>query len=319
MVEAELGDEQRFLDPTVNRVEARVAAMLGKERAVLLPSATMANQIALTLHCAPGGEVLCHQSAHVYNSEAGGLALNARAQVMALGGQGGFFDGNAVRAATRARAFRLPRTRVVVVENTTNAPGGLVWPDATFDSVVVAARELGLGLHLDGARLWNAAVARGVEVSRWSSMVDTVSVCFSKGLGCPFGAVLAGEGGLMHEARHLKQAMGGALRQSGIVAACMEYALDHHLQRLAEDHERAAVLASSLAGCEALRVVPPETNMVYFDSLRMPAVSFVAALEARGVLASEVAGRVRLCTHLGIDDDAVRLAADAILRVASDR
>jgi threonine aldolase len=317
MAEAELGDEQRFLDPTVNRVEARVAILLGKERAVLLPSATMANQIALTLHCALGGEVLCHQSAHVYNYEAGGLAFNARAQVVALGGDGGFFDGHAVRAATRSLELHLPRSRAVVVENTTNAPGGRVWPDEMFDSVVAAARDLDLRLHLDGARLWNAAVAHGVDVSRWSSVVDTVSVCFSKGLGCPFGAILAGDEATMYEARRLKQAMGGALRQAGIVAACMEYALDHHVQRLTQDHERARRLASSLAGCETLSVAAPETNMVFLDPLHTPAGSFVRALEAEGVLASVVQGRVRLCTHLGIDDDAVQSAASVILRVAS--
>jgi threonine aldolase len=319
MVRAELGDEQRCADPTVNRLEARVAALLGKEQAVLVPSATMANQIALSLHCSRGGEVVCHRTAHVYNYEAGGLARNARAQVFPIDGEGGFFDGDTLRRATRGAGTHLARTRAVVVENTTNVPGGRVWPDESFDSMLTAARALGLAVHLDGARLWNAAIRAGVPVSRWSRHVDTVSVCFSKGLGCPFGAVLAGGREDMDEARHVKQALGGALRQSGIIAAAMEYALDHHVERLVEDHERATRIARGLAAIAELELWLPETNMVYFRHRELASEPFANLLERAGVLVSEVEGRLRLCTHLGIDDTMADEAVAIIERVARNR
>lgn len=316
MAAAELGDEQRRADPTVNRLEARVAGLLGKDAALLVPSATMANQLALALHCVRGGEVVCHRTAHVYNYEAGGLALNARAQVWPIDGEGGFFDGEAVRRAARHREPHLPRTRAVVIENTTNVAGGRVWPDAAFDSVVETARTLGLKVHLDGARLWNASVRSRVPVSRWCVPVDTVSVCFSKGLGCPFGAVLAGTADDIEEARGLKQAMGGALRQSGLIAAAMEYALDHHVERLAEDHARAAGIARELSRLDSLEVWPPETNMVYFRHETLPASEFATHIQRQGVLVSEVEERLRICTHLGIDDGMADRAVAAIGRAA---
>lgn len=317
MMRAELGDEQRAADPTVNRLEARVAALLGKEQAVLVPSATMANQIALALHCPRGGEVVCHRTAHVYNYEAGGLALTARAQVAPVDGNGGFFDGETLAKAVRPRGAHYARTRAVVVENTTNVPGGLVWPDEAFESVLSRARALGLKVHLDGARLWNAAVRANVPVSRWSAEVDTVSVCFSKGLGCPFGAVLAGTRADMDEARSLKQALGGALRQSGIIAAAMDYALDHHVERLADDHARARRIADALGQSRHLSLAPPETNMVYFSHHRVDAVRFSDMLERAGVAVSEVEGRLRICTHLGVDDAMADEAVRIIERVAA--
>jgi threonine aldolase len=302
MVSAKLGDEQRALDPTVNALERRVAELLAKESAVLVPSATMANQIALSLHCPRGGEVICHRTAHVYNYEAGGLALNARAQVFPLDGEGGFFSGEDVRLARRSQHPHLPASRAVVIENTTNVAGGRVWPDALFESVVSVARSLGLKLHLDGARLWNAAVARDVEPAHWSREVDTVSVCFSKGLGCPFGAILAGSRDDMEEARRLKQAMGGALRQSGIIAGAMNYALDHHVSRLALDHQRAARMAMRLKELPTLELRAVETNMIYFRPKDGDASALVERLGHAGVLVCPVEEWLRICTHLGVDD-----------------
>lgn len=317
MVRAPLGDEQRGLDPTVNALEARVAALLEKESAVLMPSATMANQVALSLHCPRGGEVICHRSAHVFNYEAGGLALNARAQVFPLDGDGGFFSGEDVKGARRASHAHLPASRAVVIENTTNVAGGRVWPDALFDSVVSAARSLGLKVHLDGARLWNAAVAKGVSPARWSREVDTVSVCFSKGLGCPMGAVLAGRREDMAEARRCKQALGGALRQSGVIAGAMNYALDHHLARLTDDHRRAAKLGARLAELPSLEVRPVETNMIYFRPRGVDCQTCAEQLERAGVLVCEVEDWLRICTHLGVDDADCDRAAELIAELCA--
>lgn len=322
MCQAQLGDEQRRDDPTVNALEERVAALLEKEAALLVPSATMANQIAVWLHCPFGGELVCHRSAHVYNYEAGGLALHARVQAHPVDGEGGFFDGDTLRAAMRFAEPHLAQTRAVTVENTTNVAGGRVWPDAAFSSVVDAARELGLAIHLDGARLWNAARKRAVPVGYWSREVDTVSVCFSKGLGCPFGAVLAGRRAAIEQARWLKQSMGGALRQAGVIAAAMIYALDHHLERLDIDHQRIERVASALGAVSELRVYPPETNMLFFEHSRLTAVQFVQAAAERGLLLSEVEGRVRLCTHLSVDEqqltEAIAIVVDVAISGAGD-
>jgi threonine aldolase len=303
MLSAPLGDEQRRTDPTVRQLEERIAAVLGKARAVLMPSATMANQIGVALHCAPGDEVICHRSAHVINSEGGGLAANAGIQVMALPGERGIFDAEAVLGALRIDDPHQPASRAVVIENTSNGGGGSVWPDEAFFGVSRLCQERGLALHLDGARLFNAAVKRGVTPDYWGRHARTVQVCFSKGLGCAFGAVLALDEDLEHRARRLKQRMGGSLRQAGIVAAGMLHALDHHVARLADDHRRAARLGEALARFEALEVPPVETNIVYFRYRRGRASELAERLRQRGVLVSQVgADRLRACTHLGITD-----------------
>src|SRR5690606_31644516 len=207
----------RRTDPTVTALEERAARVLGKARALLLPSATMANQIGVALHCAPGDEVICHHTAHVINSEGGGLAANSGVQVLPVPGARGIFGGDAVLGALRRDDDpHHPARRAVVVENTSNGGGGSVWPEEAFFSVVRACKEHGLALHIDGARLFNAAVKRGVTPDHWARHARTVQVCFSKGLGCAFGAVLALDEDLEHRARRLKQRMGGSLRQAGI-------------------------------------------------------------------------------------------------------
>ena len=311
MLSAPLGDEQRGTDPTVRQLEERIARVLGKARAVLMPSATMANQVGVALHCAPGDEVICHQSAHVINSEGGGLAANSGVQVMALGGERGIFDASAVVAALRIDDPHQPASRAVVVENTSNGGGGSVWPDEAFFGVSRLCQERGLALHVDGARLFNAAVKRGVTPDYWGRHARTVQVCFSKGLGCAFGAVLALDEDLEHRARRLKQRLGGSLRQAGIVAAGMLHALDHHVERLAEDHRRAAWLGEALGRFDQLEVAPVETNIVYLRYRRGKAGELREALRKHGVLVSQGGDRLRACTHLGIGDAALERAIRA--------
>jgi threonine aldolase len=311
MISAPLGDEQRRSDPTVRQLEERIARLVGKERAVLMPSATMANQIGVALHCAPGDEVLCHRTAHVINSEGGGLAANSGVQVMPLAGERGIFDAETLRASLRFTDAHQPLSRAVVVENTSNGGGGSVWPDAAFFGVVQVCKEQGLALHIDGARLFNAAVARGVAPSHWGSHAQSVQICFSKGLGCAFGAVLAVDEKQELQVRRIKQRMGGALRQAGIMAAGMLHALDQHVERLADDHRRAAQLAAALAEFDALELQPVETNIVYFRYRRGPASELVEKLRAQGILVSHMPpDRLRACTHLGITDRGLERAIE---------
>jgi threonine aldolase len=319
MLTAPLGDEQRRTDPTVRKLEERIAALVGKERAVLMPSATMANQIAIALHCAPGDEVLCHRTAHVFNSEGGGLAANAGVQVMPLTGERGIFDAETLVTSLRYTDPHQPLSRAVVVENTSNGGGGSVWTDAAFFGVAELCRERELALHIDGARLFNAAVARGVAPSYWGQHAKSVQVCFSKGLGCAFGAVLAVDAAQELQVRRIKQRMGGALRQAGIVAAGMLYALDHHVERLAEDHRRAARLAQALARFDGLELQTVETNIIGFRYRRGPASQFVERLRERGILISHMPpDRLRACTHLGISDAGLDRAIEVFSRLLSE-
>lgn len=314
MCEASLGDEQKREDPTTLRLEERAAELLGKERALFLPSATMANQIALALSCGPGDEVVCHRTAHVYNHECGGTAITARAQVRPLDGERGFFSKDDVRRVLRMDDPHYPKTNCVVVENTSNGGGGSVWPDELFFGVADLCDAEGIALHIDGARLMNASVARGVAPTHWTSRATTVQMCFSKGLGCPFGAILAMPERLFWRARRLKQALGGALRQSGVIAGAMLYALEHHVERLAHDHARAKRLAEGLSALPGVEVEPVETNLVYF---RVPeekggAAGFCERLLEEGVRMGPVGPeRVRACTHLDVDDAGIERALAA--------
>lgn len=305
MARAPLGDEQKGEDPTTKLLEERAAALLGTEAALFLPSATLANQIALALHCGPGDEVVCHRTAHIYNYETGGTAVTARAQVQPLDGERGFFSAGDVERVSRTDDPHLPKTAVVVIENTSNGGGGGVWPDALFDGVADLCDARGIPLHIDGARLMNASVKAGVGPSRWGRRAKTVQLCFSKGLGCPFGAVLGLPAADWSEARRWKQRLGGALRQSGIVTGAMLYALDHHVERLQDDHDRAARLSAGLAELDGVVAEPVETNLVFFrvPSARMSAKDFCARLLERGVRMGPVThDRVRACLHLDVDD-----------------
>ena len=317
MMDAALGDEQKGEDPTVRALEERMAQMLGMECALFVVSATMANQIALALHAGAGDEIICHRTAHVLNHESGGTAMTSRAQLCPLDTPRGIFTADDVKRATRVDDPHYPRTRCVVVENTSNGGGGAVWPLATYDALVAHCRAQGIAVHVDGARLFNAVTASREPVARVVRGADTVQVCFSKGLGCPFGAVLAMPKALWPRARRLKQALGGCLRQGGMAAAAMLYALDHHVPLLADDHRRARALADALAGVDGIVVEPVETNLVYLRTSGIPPSVFVERALAKGVRVA-VAGpdRVRACLHLDVDDTGLARAADALRAAA---
>jgi threonine aldolase len=321
MAEAEVGDEQKFEDPTVNALCARVAELLGKEAAVFLPSGTMCNEIAFRLHIRPGGdEAILHRTAHPIIAEAGGPAAFAGAVLYPLDTPGGTFTGDDVRAALRPRGDRYqPRSRLVSVEQTVNMAGGRVWPLERIRDVVSVAQEAGLRLHMDGARLMNAVVASGVPAAEFAHGFDTVWLDFTKGLGAPLGACLAGSAELIEEAWRYKQMIGGALRQAGIVAAGALHALDHHVERLAEDHANARLLAEGLADLDGVVVDPAavETNIVVFE---VPSGSgpFLERLAAEGVAMTPLGPTaVRAVTHLDVDGDGVRLAVEAAARAVA--
>ena len=315
MAEAEVGDEQRGLDPTVNRLEERVAELLGHEAALFLPSGTMCNQIGIRLHVTPGEGVILHRTSHPIVAEAGGAAAHAGAMVVPLEGEGGIFGPDDVGAALSRPGDRYAvRSALVCVEQTTNMGGGRVWPLEQMSAVVATARAAGLRAHLDGARLLNASVAAGVPARDYAAQFDTAWIDFSKGLGAPVGACLAGSRELIEgEAWRLKQMMGGALRQAGIVAAAGLYALDHNVERLAEDHANARFLAEGLAELPGVAVDPAkvETNIVIFEVEDAPARA--AELHEAGVdIGALGLDRMRAVTHLDVDRAGVERALEAM-------
>ena len=317
---AEVGDEQRREDPTVLALEARAAAFLGQDEAVYLPTATMANQIALAILGVRGTELIVEETAHIMVAELAGAAMHSGLQTRGLPGYRGRLAPEQVRAAARVSdGFHIPRASVVALENTHNSSGGSVWPRGELEAVVETARELGLAVHLDGARLANASVALGVPAAELGRHFDTVTLCLSKGLGCPLGAVIAGSRELMAKARVEKHRFGGAMRQAGIVAAAGLYALEHNVERLADDHARARRLAE---GWEA-RGVPVElelveTNFVQVDvgALGLESREAIARLEAEGVGLSPTVtpGVLRAVTHLDVGDDDVERALELVPR-----
>jgi threonine aldolase len=311
---AEVGDEQKREDPTVNALERRGAELLGKPEAVFVPTATMANQIALHLLGRPGDELYAEATSHVLIAELGGPALHSGLMVRAIDAPDGIFSGATLRAAMRPRIGpHVPRPRLLVVENTHNSSGGRVWDVAALEDVTAAARELELRCHLDGARILNAASALDVAAASLCAPFDTVTLCLSKGLGCPLGALLAGGDEEMAEARRLKHLFGGAMRQAGIVAAAGVYALEHHVERLADDHARARRLADGWAAA-GLPVDPAqtETNFVQLDTrpLGLTTTEATERLGGAGVLLSATIqpGILRAVTHLDVDDAGIEHA-----------
>jgi threonine aldolase len=317
---AEVGDEQRREDPTVNELERRVAELLGQPEAVYLPTATMANEIALRVLGEPGDEVVAEMNSHIFISELGGPAVFAGLMTRQLRCRAGRFTPDQLRTTMRrGDNTHTPRTRIVSVENTHNASGGRVWQLDELEAVVATARELELRLHLDGARVLNAATALGVPAAEIAGRFETATICLSKGLGCPLGALVAGSPELMSKARRLKHQFGGAMRQAGIVAAAGVYALDHHVERLAEDHMRARRLAEGLydAGVP-IDLEQVETNFVQVDvgPLGLGPEEALEKLAQQGVGLSMTVHptRLRAVTHLDIDDDDVDRAIDLIPR-----
>lgn len=316
---AEVGDEQRRQDPTTRALEERVADLVGQEAAVFLPSGTMCNEIGLRLHVRPGGdELIADRTAHPVNFEAGGPAQLAGAMIRTVEGAGGVFTAEQLEAAVRTPESRYaPRSRVVSVEQTTNLGGGRVWPLRTVQEVLEVSRRYGLRTHLDGARLLNAVVASGVPASAYASGFDTAWIDFSKGLGAPVGAVLAGSGELIAEAWRWKQMLGGAFRQSGILAAGCLYALDHNVERLAEDHEHARQLAEGLASLPTVSIDPGqvETNIVMFAIDNAP--NFVQRLADQVELQAVDHQHVRAVTHLDVTRTDIERALNAIRKIVA--
>ncbi len=312
MAAAEVGDDGWGDDPTVARLEARVAELTGKDAGVFMPSGTMANQVAVRLHTAPGAAIATVAGAHVQCHEGAGAARGG-AQIMALGQRFAGFAPEELAELLAQESTGWPRVALVWLENTLGLGGGAVWPLDGLTAVSELARAEGRALHLDGARLWNAEVATGIELRRWCAAADTVSLCLSKGLGAPVGSVLVGTRQACDRARAIRQALGGTMRQAGILAAAGLHALDHHRARLERDHVRARTLAERLSRLPALSVRPPQTNMVLLTA-RDPALSMAdleRALARRGVLASRnMAAELRLCLHLDVgDDDLPRVVA----------
>jgi threonine aldolase len=322
IAEAEVGDEQAMLDPTVNRLCERVAELLGKEAAVYLPSGTMCNQIAARVHCRQGDEIILAATAHPIHAESGGPAALAGVMMRGLLGERGMFTPEQVRAAIHSPNWRhAPRSRLLEVENTTNLGGGAVWPIAQIRAVTAVAKEHGLACHMDGARLMNAVVVSGTPAADYAAPFDSLWIDFSKGLGAPVGAVLAGCKAFVHEAWRVKQQIGGAMRQAGIIAAACIYALDHHVERLAEDHANARFLAEGLADIHGIDLDPAtvETNIVWFDVRgRRSADEVAAALKQKGVLIGSYGqSRMRAVTHLDVDRAGIEIALDTMRRVLS--
>jgi threonine aldolase len=310
---AEVADEQRKLDPTTNALQERVAELLGHEAGLFLPSGSMCNQIAVMLHITPGGdELLIDRTAHPINSEAGGPARLAGAMVRTLEGEGGMFTPAQLEAAIRPISRYQPRSRLVSVEQTTNHGGGHVWPLDQIQGVLEVARENGLRAHMDGARLLNAAVASGISASDYAGGFDSAWLDFTKGLGAPIGAVLVGSEELIAEAWRFKQMLGGAFRQSGIVAAGCLYALDHNVERLADDHALARRLAEALAEVPGIAIDPAEveTNIVIFtvDDARRLVGDLGDSVEVQALDQH----RVRAVTHMDVDADDIERAIAAI-------
>ncbi len=323
MAAAEVGDDVFREDPTVNRLEERCAELAGKEAALLVPSGTMANLIACKVHTQPGDEVILERGSHLYRYEAGGFAVYAGVSVALVDGDRGLLEPRQVTAALRASDVHQPRSRLLWLENTHNYGGGSCYPLDQLAALARTAREHGLAIHLDGARVWNACVAQEVPLTSIAAHVDSLSFCFSKGLGCPVGSVVVGGRTLIERARRVRKMLGGGMRQAGVLAAAAGYALDHHVARLAEDHVHARMLADALAGGLGLAVRGRvETNIVCVDT------------GARGESGAETARRlgdagvrclaiapatVRFVTHLDVSRADVEEAIEVSRRVLATR
>lgn len=311
MASAEVGDDVLGDDPTVQALERRTADILGMEAAVFMPSGTMTNQVAVRAHTEPGDEILLDANAHVYYYEGGGPAALSGVMCRLLNGQQGIFTAQDVRDALRPQNIHFPRTKLVCIENTHNRGGGSVWPIEALREVHGAAREAGLKMHMDGARLWNACAASGLAEREYARYFDSISVCFSKGLGAPVGSALAGSNEFIDRARRFRKQFGGGMRQAGIVAAGALYALEHHRQRVRVDHENARLLAERISKLPGIRLDPAtvQTNIIVFDVIGIPAGEFGHRLSEAGVLVlARGASEIRAVTHLDISREQIEQA-----------
>jgi len=315
MARAKVGDDVFGDDPTVQRLEARVAEILGQESAVFTPSGTMANQLAIRAHTQPGDEILVEANAHIYYYEGGAPAALSGVMCRCLTGVRGVFGGADVAAALRPLDQHFAPTKLVCLENTHNRGGGHVWPMDRIQEVAAVARAHGLRLHLDGARLWNAAIATGISERDYAAPFDSVSVCFSKGLGAPIGSALCGTRDFIQRARRFRKMFGGGMRQAGIIAAGALYALEHQRARLAEDHAHARALAEGLAALPGVELDPAtvQTNMVIFRARSIPAVTLARALDLAGVRVLPIGpDTIRAVTNLMVSAAEIPTAVEII-------
>lgn len=324
MANAEVGDDVFGDDPSVHRLERRLAEILGKEASLFVPSGTMSNQIGIRVHCRPGDEILCEAGCHLFNNEQGGYAQLSGVAVRPVPGTCGVMELDQLVDLPHPDDPHLVRTRLVCLENTHNRGGGRILPYENVEAICAWAHQNGLATHLDGARLFNAVVGTGIEASRWAQHFDTVNVCFSKGLGAPIGSALAGSRDLIAEAVRHRKVLGGGMRQAGFLAAAALYALERHVDRLAEDHANAQRLADGIRGIDPLRLEPEtfDTNIVYYhvDPTWGTAQEWVAALKERGLwMVAPQRTVVRAVTHLDVDPDDVDQAIVIMKAVARSK
>ena len=314
MAEAEVGDDVFGDDPTVQRLEKRVAALAGKEASLFVPSGTMGNQLAVASQTEPGDEVLLESESHIFFYEQGGIAANSGCLAHIVRGERGVVPAQALVNSLRAEDDHVAHLRLVCAENTHNRAGGAIVPLASLRELAMTARERGVRIHLDGARLWNASVATGIPIAEWAACADTVMMCFSKGLGAPIGSIVTGSADVVRRARRLRKRFGGGMRQVGILAAACLHALDHHVERLAEDHARTQRLAAAWRSVPGIRVVDPDTNIlfVHLEHAALDARDMLAELESRGVRMSRYGPRLlRAIVHLDVDDAGIDRAIEA--------
>lgn len=305
MHSAALGDDVFGDDPSVNALQQKVASYFGAEDAIFCPSGTMTNQLAIMLHTRPGDEVICHEHSHIYHFEGGGIAANAGASTRLARGVRGLIQPADIDDLVRKVDIHAPCSRLLAVENTTNKGGGACYDFDTLQALKNKAKHYSLRYHLDGARLWNALVARGDKPQSYGSLFDTISVCFSKGLGCPVGSALLGNHTDIEQARRIRKRIGGGMRQAGFLAAAATYAIDHHVDRLAEDHIRAKEIATTLQSCSWVsKLEPVETNIVIFYAAQdIGSEQVLDQLLHHNIrMVSMGEGKLRAVTHLDIND-----------------
>lgn len=318
MAKAEVGDDVFGEDPTVNALQEKVAALLGKEAALYVPSGTMGNQTCIKVHTQPGDEIIAERGSHVFNYETGGIAFLSSAQAVTLEGNRGVFTPEDIKRVIRPKAYYMPRTRLIVIENTHNRAGGTIFPLEQIREISDLAGKEGIRMHLDGARLWNACVETGIAPKHYAAYFDSVSVCLSKGLGAPVGSVIAGTSSFIAEARRVRKIFGGGMRQAGILAAAGIYALDHNIARLKEDHAKAKYLATELSTIKgfAIDLEGVHTNIVIVDisRTRKSPDEILSTLKERGVLLTlgNYLG-IRAVAHMDVSMEQVKEAA-AIIR-----
>ena len=307
MMLARVGDDVYKEDPTVVALEERLASMFGKPKALFFPTGTMANQTAIKLHTQPGDQVICDSNAHIYHYEGGGASFNSGVSCKLVNGERGMFTAEQVDAAINPPDFyHSPRTALVEIENTANRGGGSCWDFEALKKIRKVCDAHDLGYHLDGARIWNALVAKPYTAKDYGSVFDTISVCLSKGLGCPVGSVLIGNEDIMQNALRIRKILGGGMRQVGYLAAAGLYALDHHIDRLADDHLRAKEIATILSDLSFVKKVEPvETNIIIFElSDKSLEIQFLNDLKAQGIILSGMGnGKLRIVTHLDYTQD----------------